>query len=141
VKKLVAQQRKLDADEEEAGDEVIQLQAKMSALQSQLADAASRLARIRRIRKKTKERSSELFRRGIQELDSEDGVLPALEAHEHWVVEDIQALGVPNDVDWEALGLGSEFQDVGPLLDVGESSGVAPGDTAVSAGGTSPNAT
>jgi hypothetical protein len=35
----------------------------------------NRLARLRRMKKVLKEKNSEVFRRGIQELDEEDGVL------------------------------------------------------------------
>ena len=91
MKRVLAQQRKLEAEEEQAGDDFLELH-KMVELQSQLASAASRLARIRKIRKKTKERSSELLRRGMQELDKEDGVLSVLDDHERWVVSDLQAL-------------------------------------------------
>ena len=88
----------------------------MCELQAQMAEAASRLARIRKIRKKTKERGSELLRRGLQELDAEDDVLPALDAHEYWVADDLQSLGVPNDPDWTSFGLGEEFAGLGPIV-------------------------
>jgi hypothetical protein len=115
LKRLVAQQQKLEAEEEEAGDEFMSLQAQLSELQSQLAQAASRLARLRKIRRKAKERSSELLRRGVQGLDEEDGFEKIVDAHEHWVVKDLESLGVPEDVDWVALGLGEEFADLGSL--------------------------
>lgn len=44
-------------------------------------------------------------RRGMQELDEEDRV-----------VNDLQHMGVPNDVDWSSLGVGFEFTDLGPLI-------------------------
>jgi hypothetical protein len=116
VTRLLDQQKKLDAEEEEAGEQ-------LEKLQSQLSEALSRLARIRRIKKKAKEKSTELFQRGMAELDKEDGVVPALEAHEHWVVNDLQALGVPNEFDWSSLGLGEDLTDVGPLVCSGDSGG------------------
>jgi hypothetical protein len=48
----------------------------------------SRLACIRRTKSKMKERGSELVCRGMQELDEEDGI-----------VNDLQHMGVPNDID------------------------------------------
>jgi hypothetical protein len=119
VNKLVEQQKKLEAEEEEAGDAVLVLHSQLAELQSSLATAVSRLARIRKIKKRVKEKGSELFERGMQELDREDGILPALESHENWVVNDLQSLGVPNEVDWQSLGLGEEFNGLGPLLDSG----------------------
>ena len=128
--RLLAEQRKLESDEEATGEEVLALHNRLSELQSQLATAVSRLSRIRKIRKKVKERSSELLRRGMQELDKEDGVLPALDAHEQWVTRDLQSFGVPEDVDWSSLGLG-DFSDVGPLVSDGSPS-AAPANAASS---------
>lgn len=128
MNRLVDQQEKLEAQEEEAGDKVLVLHKELMELQSSLAEAVSRLQRIRKIKKRVKERGAELFERGMQELDKEDNILPALQSHEEWVVNDLQSLGVPNDIDWASLGLGEEFNDVGPLRSsgVGESSsGVA----------------
>ncbi|CAG1988408.1 unnamed protein product, partial [Fusarium graminearum] len=90
VNRLVAQQEKLEAQEEEAGDRVL----------ASLAEAVSRLQRIRKIKKKVKERGADLFERGVQELDKEDDIVPALQSHEDWVVNDLQSLGVPNETDW-----------------------------------------
>jgi predicted transcriptional regulator len=124
VNRLVAQQKKLSAEEDDA-------EVQLEKLQSQLSEAVSRLQRIRKIRKKVKERSDELFRRGMEELDKEDGitsapdVLPALEGHEYWVVDDLQHLGVPNDPDWSSFGLG-DFSDVGPLVGETSSGGAGP---------------
>ncbi|KAJ3542073.1 hypothetical protein NM208_g4292 [Fusarium decemcellulare] len=126
LNKLVEQQEKLEAEEEEAGDRVLVLHNQLAELQSSLADAVSRLQRIRKIKKKVKERGADLFERGMQELDREDNVLPALESHESWVVRDLQSLGVPNEVDWSGLGLGDGFGDVGLLVPAdGSPSGVA----------------
>ncbi|GKU17303.1 unnamed protein product, partial [Fusarium langsethiae] len=118
---------KLEAEEEEAGDRVLILHNQLAELQASLAEAVSRLQRIRKIKKKVKERGADLFERGVQELDKEDNVIPALQSHEDWVVSDLQSLVVPNDVDWASLGLGDGFNDVGPLRDSavgGSSSGV-----------------
>jgi hypothetical protein len=105
----------LETQEEEVGDEVLDLQAKMSVLQSQLATAVSRLSRLRKIKKRVKEKSSVLLRRGMEELDKEDQLVPVVESHERWVVNDLEFLGVPEGVDWASLGLGDEFRDLGPL--------------------------
>ncbi|EXK24296.1 hypothetical protein FOMG_18967 [Fusarium oxysporum f. sp. melonis 26406] len=128
LNRLIEQQEKLEAKEEEAGDKVLVLHNQLAELQSSLAEAVSRLQRIRKIKKKVKERGANLFERGMQELDKEGNILPALQSHEEWVVKDLQSLGVPNDVEWSSLGLGNDFNDVGSLLDpdVDEtSSGVA----------------
>jgi hypothetical protein len=37
--------------------------------------------------------------RGILELDKEDNLLPALDSHEQFIVEDLQSIRVPNEVD------------------------------------------
>jgi hypothetical protein len=119
-------QKSLSAQEEKAEDDLVKLQL-------QLSEAVSRLQRIRKIRKRMKERSNEVFRRGMEELDKEDGIvsgpapdlLPALEGHEYWVVDDLRHLGVPEDPDWSSFGIG-DFSDVGPLVSGGtggESSG------------------
>lgn len=119
MNRLVEQQKKLELEEEEAGDKILVLHTQLAELQSSLAQAVSRLARIRKIKKRVKEKGSELFERGMQELDKEEGILPALESHENWVVGDLRSLGVPNEVDWSSLGLGEDFNGLGPLLDPG----------------------
>lgn len=132
MNKLIDQQKKLAQEEEEAGDQIMVIHDQLAELQASLATAVNRLARIRKIKKKVKERGSVLFERGMQELDKEDDVLPALAAHEKWVVHDLRSLGVPEGTDWSTFGLGGDFGDVGPLIEpgvVGESSsaGVAHG--------------
>ena len=57
------------------------------------------LAHIRRIRRQVKNKGKELFCRGMEELDKEDGIAPVLSIYEHWVVNDLQSLGVPNEPD------------------------------------------
>ncbi|KNB14691.1 hypothetical protein FOXG_13482 [Fusarium oxysporum f. sp. lycopersici 4287] len=71
-------QEKLEAQEEEAGDKVLVLHKELIELQSSLAEAVSRLQWICKIKKRVKERGAELFERGMQELDKEDNILPAL---------------------------------------------------------------
>ncbi|PCD46608.1 hypothetical protein AU210_002009 [Fusarium oxysporum f. sp. radicis-cucumerinum] len=82
LNRLVDQQEKLEAQEEEAGDKVLVLHKELMELQSSLAEAVSRLQRIRKIKKRVKERGAELFERGMQELNKEDNILPALQSHE-----------------------------------------------------------
>lgn len=121
---MLDQQKKLDADEEVANQNLEDIHKQMVELQAQLSTAVARLSRIRRIRNKVKERSSELFRRGMEELDKEDDVVPVLNSHESHIVDDLQFMGVPNDVDWASLGLGDEFTNASPLVPPqGQSSG------------------
>jgi hypothetical protein len=106
--RLLTQQRKLEAEEADAEEALF-------TLQTQLSIAVSRLARLRRMKKVIKEKSSEAFRRGMQELDEEDGVPPSIVDQENFVISDIRSMGVPNDPDWSSLGLGDEFAGLGPL--------------------------
>nr|XP_036575570.1 uncharacterized protein CTRU02_14489 [Colletotrichum truncatum]XP_036588020.1 uncharacterized protein CTRU02_02032 [Colletotrichum truncatum]KAF6782159.1 hypothetical protein CTRU02_14489 [Colletotrichum truncatum]KAF6799161.1 hypothetical protein CTRU02_02032 [Colletotrichum truncatum] len=93
---LVASTRKeWDEKEEKAGEELFALHQEFARLQVQMADAAGRLKRIRTVRKMVRERQTEVFERGMQEVDREDGVLaddevlPALDAYERFVVSDL----------------------------------------------------
>ena len=97
-------------------------------LQTQLSQAVNRLARIRRIRRQIKNKSHKLFERGMQELDKEDEILPALQSHENWVVDDLQALGVPTEPDWTQFGVG-DFPDLGPLLSAGGNASAGPSNS------------
>ncbi|EXK75825.1 hypothetical protein FOQG_19411 [Fusarium oxysporum f. sp. raphani 54005] len=121
------QEKKLEVDEDEASDDLLKLHEEMAALQSRLAAAAGRLSRIRKIRARVKEKRSEATRRGLQEVEKEDGILSMLDAHEDAVVRDLQVDHVPNDVDWSSLGLGDDFLNASPLFDFGESSSGAAG--------------
>lgn len=122
VTRLLEQQKKLEADEEAAGNALIGLQAQLSVLQTQVSEAVSRLARIRRMRNKVKERSSELFRRGMQEVEDLDE-LERLETEERQGAEagSLDAAQLPPDVldtiDWNSLSFSAGFDAV-----VGESS-------------------
>ena len=84
-----------------------------------------------------KAKSEELFHCGIDELEKESDVLPTLDAHESWVVSNLQGLGVPNKVDWSQFGLSDEFRDVNRLV-------TSPSEpfsgTVVGGGGSSSNA-
>jgi hypothetical protein len=117
----------LEREEEEAEEA-------LEKLQEQLSTAVARLSRIRKIKKQVKERHRETFQRGMEELDREDGIVSALDAHEQGLMGDFQAMGVPDDVDWNALGLGSEFSNLGPLLPVDSGD---PGGTVVTSTGSS----
>jgi len=113
LQRLIEQKNKLDKEEEETNESLVSLQNQMVELQSQLATAVGRLQRIRKIRSKVKGKGSELMKRGLQELDAEDGILPALDGHEYWTVQDIQSMGVENpNPDWSSLGLGPDFSGV-----------------------------
>ncbi|KAF4772774.1 hypothetical protein HER10_EVM0005325 [Colletotrichum scovillei] len=116
LQRLSDQRQEWEEKEEQASDALLDLHEKLARIQSEVAEAAGRLARIRAIRKKVKERHVETFARGMQELEEEDGVLPALDAHERWVVSDLQAAGVSNDADWPSFGIGDEFASLGPLV-------------------------
>lgn len=109
LSRLLAQQRKLEAEEEDAEEAFF-------LLQTQLSTAANRLARLRRMKKVLKEKSSEAFRRGMQELDEEDGVASSVPNPENFIVGDLRSLGVPDVPDWSSYGLGEEFSGLGPLV-------------------------
>ncbi|KAH9234144.1 hypothetical protein K456DRAFT_52484 [Colletotrichum gloeosporioides 23] len=116
LQKLNKQQKEWDEKEEKAGEELLALHQEFTRLQTQIAEAASRLSRIRKTRKLVRERQTKAFKRGMQEIDEEDGVLPALDAHERWVVNNLQFQGVENNPDWTGFGISEEFADLGPLL-------------------------
>lgn len=99
-------EKDLESKEEEAEGALLELQTKLS-------EAVSRLQRIRKIKRKVKERSDEMFARGMQELDEEDGILPALSLHEQWVTNDLNALGVSADADFSLFGLDVAGESVG----------------------------
>nr|XP_036576258.1 uncharacterized protein CTRU02_13793 [Colletotrichum truncatum]KAF6782967.1 hypothetical protein CTRU02_13793 [Colletotrichum truncatum] len=116
LQKLNSQQKEWDEKEEKAGEELFALHQEFARLQVQIADAAGRLKRIRTVRKMVRERQTEVFERGMQEVDN-DEVLPALDAHERFVVSDLQAVGLGNDPPWSLFGFGDEFVGLGPLVD------------------------
>ncbi|KAF6816057.1 hypothetical protein CMUS01_12328 [Colletotrichum musicola] len=122
LQRLNSQQKEWDEKEEKAGEELLELHRQFERLQSQMVEAASRLSYIRKIRKKVREKQTEAFERGIQEVDREDGVLPdsdvlsALDTHEKFVVSDLQAVGLENELPWSAFGFGNDFADLGPLV-------------------------
>lgn len=114
VEKALAEQKKREAEIEDA-------EMELEVLQTKLATALGRLSRLRKMRKAAKARGEELFARGIRQLDEEDGVLPlggdnlSLEAQEANVVQDLQEWGASGVVDWSSLGFGEEFSDLGPV--------------------------
>lgn len=59
------QEKKLEADESEASDDLLKLHEEMAELQSRLAAAAGRLSRIRKVRNSVKARRLEATRRGL----------------------------------------------------------------------------
>ncbi|CCF44382.1 hypothetical protein CH063_13814 [Colletotrichum higginsianum] len=123
VQRLNAQQREWDEKEEKAGEELLKLHEELARLQSLMATAAGRLARIRKTRKLVRDRQAETFRRGMKEIDESDALESALGAHERGVVEELQFMGVSNDVDWSSFGLGDDFSGLGPLVVEEESGG------------------
>ncbi|ORY60690.1 uncharacterized protein BCR38DRAFT_349772 [Pseudomassariella vexata] len=131
LERMLSQQKKLDDEEEEASENLLALHSRLAEIQSELALAAGRLSRIRKIRKRVKNKSSELFERGIAELDKEDDILPALDSHERYM----RSMGVPEDVDWSSFGLGADFSDLGSLIPLD-----AAGGTAQASGDNAPNA-
>lgn len=109
LSRLAAQQKKLEAGEADADEALF-------TLQTQLSTTLSRLACLRRMKQVIKEKSSEAFRRGMRELDEENGI-SLIAYEEQMVVSDIQSLGIPNDVDWSTFGLGNKFVDLGALVE------------------------
>jgi len=103
--KMLEETKKLEREETEAEEALF-------ILQTQLSTAVGRLARIRRMKRSLKDRSAEAFSRGVQEVEEEDGVLNSEEGN---VVGFLEGLGVPENVDWSALGLGDGFHDLGSL--------------------------
>lgn len=109
LSRLAAQQKKLEAEEADTDEALL-------TLQTQLSIVLSRLACLRRMKKVIKEKSSEVFCRGMRELDEEDAV--SLIAHEEQVVVSyMQSLGIPNAVDWSTFGFGNKFDELGTLVE------------------------
>lgn len=107
---MLESRKKLEGDEQEAEEALF-------VLQQQFSVAVNRLTRIRKTRKRIEERSKELVQRGMQELDSEDGISKSLESGDRFIVDDLRGMGVSGEVDWSSLGLGDPSLD--PLLMVG----------------------
>ena len=66
----------------------------MNRLHQNLGASLARLRRIRTLKRNAKSRGSELFQRGMVELDREDGVLPSLDAHEQALTSELATMGV-----------------------------------------------
>lgn len=92
MKSNLAEQKRLDEDIEKA--------------EERLNEILSRLARLRRQRRVARERGSELFRRGMREVDDEDGVRSQEEAiiAEQHAVGEAQLAGAFGAIDWDFLG-------------------------------------
>ncbi|KAH9235550.1 hypothetical protein K456DRAFT_1834071 [Colletotrichum gloeosporioides 23] len=84
VQKLNKQQKEWDEKEEKAGEELLALHQEFAP------EAVSQLSCIQKTRKLVRERQTEAFERSMQEVDKEDDILPVLDAHERWVVKDLQ---------------------------------------------------
>ncbi|CCF44766.1 hypothetical protein CH063_03421 [Colletotrichum higginsianum] len=134
LRRLSDQRQEWEEKEEQASDALLGLHEKLARVQAEVAEAAGRLARIRTIRKKVKERHLETFSRGLQELE-DDELLSALDAHEQGVVGDLQSIGVPNEVDWPSFGIGEEFADLGSLVPERSESWSTPVEAPGNAGG------
>ncbi len=89
--------------------------------------AFAKLQRLRKQERLLETRSSELFQRGMRELDEEDGVRTQEEAllEEQQAVGDVQSLGAFGVIDWTASGF--DFNDLGSL--VPEESGAQMGES------------
>jgi len=100
-------QRKVDSDIEEA--------------ETNLTETLARLVRLRKQKKLLKERGSDLFVRGIRELDEVDGVRTQEEAilDEQQAIGEAQAAGAVDMLDWSSI--------LDPSLDFSSSSVVAHG--------------
>lgn len=99
--------------------------------ESDLNEILGRLARLRRQRASLKDRSSDLLRRGMRELDVEDGVRSQEQAilDEQQTVADAQLTGAFRIVDWSAMMsdadlFGDLLVDGTGVSGVGSSSGV-----------------
>ena len=90
VTRLLREQRKLEKEEAEVEEALF-------ILQTQLSTAVNRLARIRRLKKSIKAKSSETFKRGIQGLDEEDGA--RLSIQKSHVAEDLHSFRVSDPID------------------------------------------
>ena len=106
----------------EAQDKVT---AEREEAEQALMDAFARLRRLRTQEKSLKERTAELTRRGMRDLDEADEVRSQEEAllAEQQAIGDLQSLGCADVIDWSACVLG-------PLVDPGSG-----GDTAVVSSG------
>jgi hypothetical protein len=97
LSKLASQQKKLEVEESETEKELF-------VLQTQLNTAFNRLARLRRMKKLVKDKRSEAFRRGMQDLDEEDKVNAAAESRIEGDLSEMLSAPV-DEFDWASLGL------------------------------------
>lgn len=111
--RLTAEKRRLESEEEQAEEELIELQQQMN-------ERLSRLMRLRRQRKQLQERGVEMVRRGLRSLDE----LDEAERQEADAVIEVQAHGGVDAIDW------STMFDFGAAS---SSSGVARGTSSVDA--------
>jgi hypothetical protein len=75
-----------------------------------LTETLARLARLRRQKRVLRERGTELFSRGVREVDEVDGVRSQEEAilAEQQAIGDAQASGAVDMLDWSSI-LGSDL--------------------------------
>ncbi|KAK7576838.1 hypothetical protein V3481_015399 [Fusarium oxysporum f. sp. vasinfectum] len=89
VKKLISQEKKLDKDEEEAGEDLLKLYEELAMLQACIAVAAGHLSRICKTKNKVKERRASEFHRGIQGLKGEDKLAEELSRRKNEASEEL----------------------------------------------------
>lgn len=84
--------------------------------EGELQEVLARLSRLRKQRQLLKSRGSDLFARGMRELDEEDGIRSQEEAilAEQQSVGEAQLAGAIDVVDWSSLGL--DFFDSGSVV-------------------------
>ncbi|KAH7010865.1 uncharacterized protein B0I36DRAFT_300220 [Microdochium trichocladiopsis] len=99
LSRVLQTQRELEKDEDAAEEEIFALQEEMNRLQQNLGLSLARLRRIRTLKRNAESRGKELFQRGMIELDREDGILPALDAHELELTSELVSMEVPPDLD------------------------------------------
>lgn len=107
---------RLDKSKAELEDREEKAEEALAQLQEQLAEAVSRLRRIRQLKKTVAKRSDELFARGMQELaDADQAECDRLisDAFESGVAEmelgalsSLAGFGASADEDWSSFGLG-----------------------------------
>lgn len=106
VKTLISQEKKLEAEEESTGDDLVKLQQEMAVMQARLATTIGRLSRIRATKKRVKERRESEFRRGIQGLEGEDKLMEELSRREQEMQQELHP-AFEGGFDLDSLGLGA----------------------------------
>ncbi|OHW99507.1 hypothetical protein CSPAE12_01787 [Colletotrichum incanum] len=87
-----------------------------SVLVASTPTAAGRLSRIQKTQKLIRKRQAKTFRRSMQEVDKSDALELVLDTYKRGIVEELQFIQVPNNVNWSLYGLSDKFSDLGPLV-------------------------